>query len=64
MAPTSSSAFLSEKEAACCLSVSLSTIRRWRRYKTGPEYFRFGGVLRYSRAALGDFIARNTKTAA
>jgi predicted DNA-binding transcriptional regulator AlpA len=64
MAPTSSSAFLSEKEAAAHLSVSLSTIRRRRRYKTGPEYFRFGGVLRYSRAALDDFIARNTKTAA
>jgi excisionase family DNA binding protein len=63
MAPTSSSAFLSEKEAAAYLSVSLSTIRRWRRYKAGPEYFRVGGVLRSSRSALDDFIARNTRTA-
>jgi excisionase family DNA binding protein len=63
MAPTSFSAF-SEKEAAAYLSVSLSTIRRWRRYKVGPESFRFGGVLRYSRAAIEEFIARNTHTAA
>jgi excisionase family DNA binding protein len=64
MVPNSSTAFLSEKEAAAYLSVSLSTIRRWRRCKNGPEYFRFGGVLRYSRAALGAFIVRYTKTAA
>jgi excisionase family DNA binding protein len=61
MAPTSSAAFLSEKEAAAYLSVSLSTIRRWRRGVSGPQYFRFGGVLRYSRAALGAFIIRYTK---
>ena len=64
MFPSNSHAFLSEKEAAVYLSVSLSTIRRWRRYKTGPEYFRFGGVLRYSRAALGAFIVRYTTTVA
>jgi excisionase family DNA binding protein len=64
MAPISSSTFLSEKEAAAYLSVSLSTIRRWRRQQNGPEYFRFGDVLRYSRAALGAFIVRYTKTVA
>jgi excisionase family DNA binding protein len=62
MAPNSSTAFLSEKEAAAYLSVSLSTIRRWRRLKNGPDYFRFGGVLRYNRAALGAFIVKNTKS--
>jgi excisionase family DNA binding protein len=60
----SSPSFFSEKEAAAYLSVSLSTIRRWRRTKTGPELFRFGGVLRYSREALDVFIANNTRTAA
>ena len=64
MPPISSDAFLSEKEAAAYLSVSLSTIRRWRRQPNGPQYFRFGGVLRYSRAALGAFIVRYTKSAA
>jgi len=64
MPPISSDAFLSEKEAAAYLSVSLSTIRRWRRQPNGPEHFRFGGVLRYSRAALEEFIAKNTRQAA
>ena len=55
---------LSEKEAAAYLSVSLSTMRRWRKNGTGPEYFRFGGVLRYSRSTLDEFIKQHTKTAA
>ena len=55
------SSFFSEKEAAAYLSVSLSTIRRWRRTNAGPAFFRFGGVLRYGREALEAFIAKNTK---
>ena len=46
MGQDSSPAFFSEKEAAVYLSVSLSTMRRWRRISNGPEFFRFGGVLR------------------
>ena len=53
--------FLSEKEAATYFSVSLSTIRRWRRAKTGPAFFKVHGVLRYRREALEAFIAKNTK---
>jgi hypothetical protein len=59
----SSPLFFSEKEAAAYLSVSLSTIRRWRRTKIGPALFRFGGVLRYGREGLDVFIANNTRTA-
>jgi excisionase family DNA binding protein len=59
-----SPAFLSEKEAAAYLTVSLSTIRRWRRTIAGPVFFRFGDVLRYDRQALDEFITKNTKTAA
>jgi excisionase family DNA binding protein len=55
-----SPAFLSEKEAAAYLAVSLSTIRRWRRNKKGPVFFRFGGILRYSRSELGAFVAANS----
>ena len=50
MPPVTVSPCLSEKEAASYLSVSLSTLRRWRRAKNGPAYFRFGGVLRYGRS--------------
>ena len=56
-------AYFSEKEAAAYLNISLSTIRRWRRAKTGPVHFRFGGVLRYSRAVLDQFIAKYTNNA-
>ncbi len=59
-----SSAYLCEKEAAAYLNVSLSTIRRWRRAKSGPAYFQFGGVIRYGRVALDEFIAKNTASAA
>ena len=64
MPPVVLSPYLSEKEAAAYLSVSLSTVRRWRRAKTGPAYFRFGGVLRYGRTDLMRFIEEFTKTAA
>jgi excisionase family DNA binding protein len=54
---------LSEKEAAAYLSVSLSTIRRWRRIGDGPAPFRFGGILRYRQADLDTFIqVHTTKT--
>lgn len=56
--------FFPEKEAAAYIGVSVSTMRRWRRKKTGPAVFRFGGVLRYGREALEAFIARNTTLAA
>jgi excisionase family DNA binding protein len=56
--------WLSEKEAAAYLSVSLSTIRRWRRSRTGPDLCRFGGVLRYSKDALDAYILKNTLSAA
>jgi len=52
-----------EKQAAHYLSISLSTLRRWRRSGIGPVYFRHGNVLRYGRKALDEFIAKNTKTA-
>jgi len=64
MPPVVLPAYLSEKEAAAYLSVSLSTVRRWRRAKAGPDYFCFGGVLRYGRLDLDRFVERFTITAA
>ena len=52
-------AFLSEKEAAAYLSISLSTIRRWRHESRVP-FFRSGGVIRYSRTSIDQFIEKNT----
>jgi Helix-turn-helix domain len=64
MSPIVSPVYLSEKETAAHLSVSPSTIRRWRRAEIGPAFFRFGGVLRYGRTALDEFINNNTKAGA
>jgi len=59
VSPQITSAYLSEKQAAAFLSVSLSTIRRWRRANIGPAFFRFGGVLRYSVEHLKAFVTKN-----
>jgi excisionase family DNA binding protein len=56
--------WFSEKEAAAYLSVSLSSIRRWRRKRTGPDFCRFGGLVRYNKDALDAFISKNTQSAA
>jgi excisionase family DNA binding protein len=64
MPPVPFSPYLSEKEASAYLTVSLSTLRRWRRANSGPAYFRFGGVLRYGRSVLDQFIAQHTRNAA
>ena len=53
-------AVLCEKESAAYLSISLSTIRRWRKRNTGPVYFRVGDILRYGQRDLDEFIAINT----
>jgi excisionase family DNA binding protein len=58
------SMYVSEKEAAAYLGVSLSTIRRWRRKGIGPRFFRLERILRYSLEALERFTAEHTKSAA
>ncbi len=47
---------ISEREAAVRLGISLSTIRRWRRRKTGPPHIRIGGILRYRIADVDNFV--------
>ena len=64
MPSVTSPLFLSEKETATYLGVSLSTVRRWRRSGVGPACFRFGGVLRYRRESLEAFIRANTEPVA
>jgi excisionase family DNA binding protein len=52
--------FYTEAEAADLLSISLSTLRRWRRSGTGPAWFRVGSILRYNQTALDEFIRTHT----
>jgi excisionase family DNA binding protein len=63
-ASSSKATFLSEKEAAIYLGISLSTIRRWRKTADGPKFYRHGNVLRYRQEALEEFISQNTRSAA
>ncbi|MCR2213560.1 helix-turn-helix domain-containing protein, partial [Salmonella enterica] len=50
---------LLQKDAASLLGVSVSTLARWRKLKTGPEAFKLGGRNRYRLSELQAFIARS-----
>ena len=52
---------LTELEAATRIGISLSTMRRWRRANTAPNYFRVGGILRYRPEDIDKFIADHLK---
>jgi hypothetical protein len=57
------SLYLTEAQTAQMVSVSISTLRRWRKARIGP-FFQLGNIIRYCRHALDDFIERNSiKTA-
>jgi excisionase family DNA binding protein len=47
---------LSERQAAAYLSISVSTIRRWRYAGSGPEHFRCGDIIRYRKEDLDAFV--------
>jgi excisionase family DNA binding protein len=51
--------FLTEPQAASYLSISLSTLRRWRRSGVAPRHFRLGSIIRYRLNDLDQFIATN-----
>jgi len=56
--PMSSDLF-SEPQAAAYLSISLTTLRRWRRAGCGPVYFRLGAIIRYRQIDLDTFVSGN-----
>ncbi len=60
MGDTPSNVFLSEKDAAAYLGISLPKMRRLRRDGAGPEFIHFGDITRYSTAALNSFLAEHT----
>lgn len=47
--------------AAKLLDVSTECLRKWRQQHRGPEFLKFGGVIRYSREKLEEFLAANTQ---
>ena len=50
-------ALLIEREAAAHMGVSLQTIRRWRRERSGPPFVKFEKAVRYRQEDLDLFIA-------
>jgi excisionase family DNA binding protein len=47
---------LTSKEVCAMLSVSESTLSRWRESGTGPRYLNLGGIYRYARADVQSYI--------
>jgi excisionase family DNA binding protein len=50
--------YLTESEVAELLKVSVGTLRRWRREGTGPPWLRLGRGVRYLRAEVNAWAAR------
>jgi predicted DNA-binding transcriptional regulator AlpA len=50
---------LSETSAAFILGVSVKTIQRWRAMRQGPNYLKIGRRVKYLRADLEHYLARN-----
>ena len=50
---------VNEREAARLLSVSAAALRRWRREKRGPQFFRVERLIRYRTADLEAYLAEN-----
>jgi hypothetical protein len=51
---------INEAQAATLLAVQKQTLRSWRSRGIGPPYTRVRRCIRYSRAALCEYLARHT----
>jgi excisionase family DNA binding protein len=51
--------WMSEKEAAAELDVSVRTLRQWRRKRVSPPYAFFGRVPRYHRETFAEYFKAN-----
>jgi excisionase family DNA binding protein len=56
--------FITEKEAAAYLTVSITTMRRWRLNGTGPKSFHTGDIVRYRREDIDAWVDTNSKRVA
>jgi excisionase family DNA binding protein len=54
------SKFLDEKQLCAELGISPVTTTKWRRKGEGPPFIRVGRLIRYSRAALDEWLAART----
>jgi len=59
--------FLTEKDVARRLNVSVGLVRKWRFHGTGPRYYKFGAAVRYASTHLAEYQQKSlvvTKPAA
>jgi predicted DNA-binding transcriptional regulator AlpA len=59
MTTTDTRPLLTSKEVCSMLSVSESTLSRWRESGTGPRYLNLGGIYRYTYSDLQSYIDGN-----
>ena len=52
--------YLTEREVAVKLGISVSTVRRWRGLRTGPSFVKLLGSIRYSSADLQNYLSART----
>jgi len=52
---------LDENEAAKLLCLSPSTLKKWRRTRRGPRYYRLGSAVRYKREDLEAFVSESAE---
>ncbi len=48
---------LTDDEAAHLLALSVATLKKWRRIRRGPRYYRLGSAIRYRREDLESFLS-------
>jgi predicted DNA-binding transcriptional regulator AlpA len=55
---TADTQFLTPDDLASMWQLSVVTFANWRTNKKGPEFVRIGGLVRYSPAAVNDWLAK------
>ena len=58
----SSSAAVTESEAAHRLGLKVATLRAWRHQRRGPAFVQLGRAIRYLPADLDDFLRKSRQT--
>lgn len=56
--------YLSRRQAAAYLNISVATLARWASRGTGPAHFKLAGLTRYLRSDLDAFLAERRKQGA
>jgi excisionase family DNA binding protein len=61
MSSDKQSILINEHEAARLLSLSLSTLRKWRASGEGPAWLKLGASVRYRRQDIADYCEKEVR---